>query len=77
MSKWTVRIIIVDALGKRPKEVIERFDDEDAEMVLKLCQVDGGQIEYDGYNACVYKPIADPIKRLLTYRVELYGKVDQ
>lgn len=76
MSKWSVEIIIVDTHGVRPREVIERFDDEDAEMVLKLCQINPGSIEYDGYNAFVNKPVADPIGRRLRYTIELYGKLE-
>ncbi len=70
--KWTVEIVIVDCMGNRPREVIERTDDEDTEMVFKLCQVNPGSIEYDGRNALVHKPIADPIHRRLRYVVELY-----
>ncbi len=72
MSKWSVQIIIVDCNGSRPKEIIERFDDEDTAMVLQLCQVQPGNIEYDGRNAYVNKPVADPIQRKLRYVVELY-----
>lgn len=75
MSKWTVEIVIIDTHGLLPRQVIERTDDEDTEMVLKLCQVQSGQIAYDGRNAFVSKPVADPIRRKLVYYIELYEEL--
>lgn len=72
MSKWTVEIRISEMWGDAEPEIITRTDDEDTEMVLKLCQVGPGAIVYNGRNGFVSKPVADPIRRVLTYRVELY-----
>lgn len=32
------------------------------------------EIMYDGLNAYVSKPVADPIQRKLSYVIELYGR---
>ncbi len=71
MSKWTVEIRIVDITSDRPMEIIERFDDEDTEMVLALCKATPGMFEYDGRSAYTRTPIVDPIRRKLMYVVEL------
>jgi hypothetical protein len=74
MSKWTVEIRIIDAMyGNRPKEVITRTDDEDTEMILKLCQLQA-RFEYDGRIASSGPPLVDPVRRTLIYYVELWGE---
>lgn len=77
MSKWTTEIRILDTSGRRPAERVTRFDDEDTETVLKLCQISGGQFIYQGYNAYCNRPCIDPIERKIWYTVELFEKVSE
>lgn len=77
MSAWTTRIRIVDCMGSRPTEIIERTDETDAQTLLVLLQAAPGMFEYDGYQAYCQRPMIDPIRRQIVYNVELYGKVDR
>lgn len=76
MSKWTTKIRIVDCMGSRPREEIERFDETDVATLLVLLQAAPGQFEYDGYQAYCQRPMIDPIRQQIVYNVELYGKSD-
>lgn len=77
MSKWTTKIRVIDSMGRRPPEIIERFDDEDTETMLKICQIHGGSFIYEGYQACSNRPCINPITREIWYVVELFGKADE
>lgn len=73
---WTTKIRVTDAMGSRPLEIIERFDDTDTQTLLILLQASPGMFEYDGYSAYCGRPTIDPIRQQIVYNVELYGKVD-
>lgn len=74
--KWTTRIRIIDVMGSRPTEALERVEETDASTLLVLLQAAPGMFEYDGYSAYCSKPMIDPIRQQIVYNVELYGKVD-
>ncbi len=71
---WTTKIRIVDCMGSRPLEIIERFEETDKETLLILLQASPGMFEYDGYQAYCQRPLIDPIRQQIVYNVELWGK---
>jgi hypothetical protein len=76
MKEWTIKIRIVDIMGSRPMETIERTDAVGMETVLLLLQAAPGRFEYNGYSAWCGKPCVDPIRQQIVYNVELYGEIE-